>query len=80
MPLSQITCKKFSYSFDWENIKILDSEPNFYKRSVSKMLHIKEQQTDINAQKATELLDDAYFNILDILSKMYYSLICYTSY
>jgi len=62
--------QKFSHSFDWDNIKILDSEPNFYKRLVSEMLHIKEHQNAINVQKDTELLDDAYFNVLDILSKM----------
>jgi len=62
--------QKFSHSFDWENIKILNFEPNFYKRLVSEMLHIKEQQNGINARKDTKLLDDAYFNILDILSKM----------
>jgi len=43
--------QKFSHSFDWDNIKILDSEPNFYERLVSEMLHIKKQQNAINAQK-----------------------------
>jgi len=36
--------QKFSHSFDWDNIKILDFEPNFYKRLVSEMLHIKEAE------------------------------------
>jgi len=61
---------EFSHSFDWENVKILDSEPNYFKRCVSEMLHIKEQQNGLNAQKDTELLDSSYFDILDILSKM----------
>jgi len=60
---------KHSHFFDWENVKILDTEPNFFKRSVSEMLHIKEQLNGINAQKDTELLDDAYSDILDILSR-----------
>jgi len=34
---------EFSYTFDWNNIEILDTESNYYKRSVSEMLHIKEQ-------------------------------------
>jgi len=38
-----------SYSFDWDNIQILDTEPNYYKRSISEMLH-KEQANGINAQ------------------------------
>jgi len=37
-----------SHSFDWDNIQILDTEPNYYKRSISEMLHIKEQVNDIN--------------------------------
>jgi len=61
---------KHSHSFDWEKVEILDTEPNFFKRSVSEMLHIKEQLNGINAQKDTELLDDAYHDILDILSKI----------
>jgi len=31
-----------SHTFDWENVKILDNESNYYKRSVSEILHIKE--------------------------------------
>jgi len=61
---------KHSHSFDWEKVEILDTEPNFFKRSVSEMLHIKEQLNGINSQKDTELLDDAYHDILDILSKI----------
>jgi len=38
------------------------------KRSVSEMLHIKEQLNDFNTQKDTELLDNAYSDILDMLS------------
>jgi len=59
---------EYSYSFDW--VKILDTESNYYKRSVSEMLLIKEQLNGINAQKDTELLDNAYFDVLDMLSKI----------
>jgi len=58
-----------SHSFDWESVRILDTETNFYKRSVSEMLHIKEQSNGLNAQKDTELLDNAYSDILDVLSE-----------
>jgi len=54
-----------SHSFDWDNIQILDTEPNYYKRSISEMLHIKEQANGINAQTDTELLDESYFDVLD---------------
>jgi len=30
---------KYNHSFDWENTKILDCEPKFYKRIVSEMIH-----------------------------------------
>jgi len=61
---------EYSHMFDWDNIKILDTESNYYKRSISEMLHIKEQKNGINAQTDTELLDSAYFDILDQLSKL----------
>jgi len=35
---------------------------------VSEMLHIKEQLNGLNTQKDTELLDNAYSDILDMLS------------
>jgi len=59
-----------SHFFDWENVKILDTESNYYKRSVSEMLHIKEQSNvcGFNAQKDTELLDNAYSDVLNMLS------------
>jgi len=41
---------QFSHIFDWDNVKILDSEPNFYKKSVSEIIHIKEQKNGINSQ------------------------------
>jgi len=34
------------------------------------MLYIKEQKNGINAQTDTELLDNAYFDILDQLSRL----------
>jgi len=40
-----------SHSFDWTNVKILDTEDNYYKRLVSEMLHIKEQSNGLNNTK-----------------------------
>jgi len=60
----------YSHTFDRDCIKILDTENNFYKRSISEMLHIKEQENGINAQTDTESLDNAYFDILDQLFKL----------
>jgi len=61
---------EYSHSFDWNNVKILNTETNYFKRSVSEMLHIKEQFNGINAQKDTELLDKSYDYILDIISRL----------
>jgi len=61
---------EFSRSFDWNNVRILDTEANYFKRSVSEMLHIKEQRNGINAQKDMELIDNSYHDVLDILSKI----------
>jgi len=62
--------REFSHSFDWNNVKILDTETNYFKRSVSEMLYIRQQHNGINAQKDTELLDNSYHDILDLLSKI----------
>jgi len=61
---------KYSHSFDWNNVKILDTEANYFKRSVSEMLHIKEELNGTNAQKDTELLDKSYDYVLDLLSRL----------
>jgi len=54
--------------FDWNNVKILDTESNYNKRLVSEMLHIKEQKRGINSQKDTEFLNESYFHLLNNLS------------
>jgi len=58
----------FKHKFDWDNVKVLDREPNWYKRLISEMLHIKEQKNGINLQKDTELLNESYFGLLNDLS------------
>jgi len=40
---------KYNHMFDWNNVKILDTESNYNKRLVSEMLHIKEQKRGINS-------------------------------
>ncbi|KAL6421569.1 hypothetical protein ACFW04_014303 [Cataglyphis niger] len=56
------------HTFDCENIKILDIENNFHKRLISEMVHIKKH--GINYNTDSELLDSAYFDILDELSNI----------
>jgi len=35
---------EFKHSFDWDNIEILDFEPQHHKRLISEMIHIKSQK------------------------------------
>jgi len=42
----------------------------YHKRLISERIHIKEQKNGINLNNDTELLDDAYFDILDKLSEL----------
>jgi len=58
----------YNHSFNWQDIKILDSEPNYNKRLISEMLHIEEQANGINLKKDTEFLDQSYFDLFDTLS------------
>jgi len=46
---------EFKHSFNWKNIKMI-LEPNYNKRLISEMVHIKEQRRGINSQKDTECL------------------------
>jgi len=59
---------KYNHSFDWDNTKIMDHEPRYFKRIVSEMIHIKEQKFSLNLNNDTELLDESYFNILHELT------------
>jgi len=38
----------FQHEFNWDNIKILDREPSFYKRLIAEMIHIKKQSHSTN--------------------------------
>jgi len=58
---------KYDHTFNWEKIEILDSEPNYKKRLISEMIHIKQQNNGINSHKDTEFLHDTYFHLLDLV-------------
>jgi len=34
---------RYNHNFNWKNVKILDKEPNYFKRLVSEMIHIKKK-------------------------------------
>jgi len=42
----------------------MNHEPSYFKRIVSKMIHIKKQKVSLNLNSDTELLDESYFDIL----------------
>jgi hypothetical protein len=57
----------YNHSIDSNNTLILDREPKYYKRLISEMIHIKEQNNGLNLRKDTELLNESYFDFLDRL-------------
>jgi len=59
---------KYDHSFDWDNMRIMDRESNYFKRIVSEMIHIKEQKSGLNLNSDTELLDESSFDILKELT------------
>jgi len=59
---------KYNHTFDWNNMRIMDRESNYFKRIVSEMIHIKEQKAGLNLNSDTELLNESYFDILNKLT------------
>lgn len=57
-----------NHSFDWENVRVLDTESNYYKRLISEMIHIKSQKISINLQKDSENLNDVFLEIIGDLA------------
>ncbi|KYN08181.1 hypothetical protein ALC62_00836 [Cyphomyrmex costatus] len=55
-------CINYDHNINWNDIKILDSEPSYNKRLVSEMIHIKRQKQGINKQNDTDSLSDTYSN------------------
>ena len=49
-----------NHDFYWKNVKILDKEPNYFKRLVSEMIHIKKEDKTINKQTDTTNLNAIY--------------------
>ena len=54
-----------SHDFNWDNVKILDSEMYFNKRLISEMLFIKLQSNSLNSQTDTEFLHNGYLALLN---------------
>jgi len=56
-----------NHKFDWNNVRVLDTERFYYKRLVSEMIHIKRQKCGLNLQTDTEGLDRRYSEIFNYL-------------
>jgi len=52
-----------NYTFDWQNVKIIDFETNYFKRLISKMIYIKTQENGLNSVENIKYLDSS-FNLL----------------
>lgn len=56
------------HSFDYENVKILDTEPNMYKRQFLEMAHIFKEPNTVNARTDIESLSIIYTYLLSLNS------------
>ena len=59
-----------NHVLDWNNVLILDSEPSYYKRTISEMIHIKKQKSSLNKQSDIDKLPELYLPLLNIISHL----------
>jgi len=38
-----------NHTFDWQNVKIMNFETNYFKKLISKMVYIKTQENGLNS-------------------------------
>lgn len=58
-----------NHSFNFENVKVIDREPNYKKRKISEMLHIKCNDFTINMKEDIQFLSNTYFPLLSKLKE-----------
>jgi len=62
---------EFDYEFKWDDVIVLDKEPNLGKRDlISEMVIIKRQENSLNLQTDTELLPDIYLTLFEKFPKI----------
>ena len=54
------------HDMDWDNVKIIDKETNYYKRLIAETIHIKQQTNGLNNKEDCDMLDHSYFPLLEI--------------
>ena len=52
------------HNFNFENIKILDKEPLYHKRTISEMFFIQLQDNSINKKEDTQKLFPPYRSVI----------------
>jgi hypothetical protein len=62
--------RQFKHSFDFDNVKILDTESCWKKRLISEMINIKLQDNAINIKEDTQKLNNHYTKLLNRLKKV----------
>jgi len=55
---------EMNHTFNWQEVKIMDYEKNYFKRLISEMIYIKTQDNGLNSVEDIECLDSSYFNLL----------------
>jgi len=53
-----------NHTFNWQNVKIIDYETNYFKRLISEIIHIKIQDNGLNSVDDIKCLNSSYFNLL----------------
>ena len=61
---------KKNHDLKWNDVKILDNEPNSKKRLIFKMIHIKTNPSNINKRQDTEGLNPLYDSLFKKLVKL----------
>ncbi|EZA55210.1 hypothetical protein X777_05214, partial [Ooceraea biroi] len=51
---------EFGHDFDWEDVKVVNTEISYRKRLISEMINIKKQVNSLNLQSDTESLPAEY--------------------
>ena len=54
---------ELNHNFNWETIKILDIEDNYYKRLISEMLYINANDNIFNRKEDIQFLSEIYKNL-----------------
>ena len=55
---------KAGHHIDWDNVKILDKESDWFRRGVKEAIHIRKTRSDLNKDQGRHRLSKAYSSLL----------------